>query len=157
MVPVTIASGPVVIDSISILSARIHAQSTTKPSNVGPSSNKLPGSIVSPWQEIVGLCAVQPGFMRLQLEFDSHDHLVQFIEAQRAALGKLDGRVALFYETGLRMRAADFETLADLGGTSVLHRFYSSLEHTLQMPMNMIISILTTRQRLSTICAVQSQ
>lgn len=73
-----------------------------------------------PWAEVVGLCATHTGFMQLQLEFESYDGLVQFMEAHRAALGKLADRIALFYwakDGGFR--AADFETLADLGGTLV--------------------------------------
>ncbi|KAI0798655.1 hypothetical protein BC629DRAFT_1501578, partial [Irpex lacteus] len=121
VIPVTIVRDyVVVIDSISVLSARIYSQPTTKlPSNVGHPSNELSSHAADPWPEIVGLCAAQPGFMRLQLEFDSHDHLVQVMEAQRAALGKLDGRIALFYlneeKSSRKLRAADFETLADLG------------------------------------------
>ncbi len=73
------------------------------------------------WAEIVGLCAAQTEFIRLQLQFESHGNLAQFMGVLRAALGKLDGRITLFYYTKDRnLRAADFETLADLGGTSVL-------------------------------------
>ncbi|KAI0798648.1 hypothetical protein BC629DRAFT_1501535 [Irpex lacteus] len=116
VIPVTNISDSIVIDSISFILARIRAQSTTEPSNVGHSSDELPNTIASPWPEIVGLCAAQPGFMRLQLEFGSHDHLVQSMEAQCAALGKLHGRVALFYYAKNEgLRAADSETLADKG------------------------------------------
>lgn len=120
-IPLTNVSNPIAIDSISMLFAHIPAQPTTEPSNVGHPSNGLHSHTAYPWAEIVALCAAQPGFVRLQLGCGSLDHLVQFMEAERAAFGKLHGRIALFYyakDGGLR--AADFETLADLGGTSVL-------------------------------------
>lgn len=66
-----------------------------------------------PWEEIVELCAAQEGFMQLQLEFGSRDHLVRFMEARRVALAKLAGRVSLFYAKEGEIHAADFETLAE--------------------------------------------
>ncbi|KAI0798465.1 hypothetical protein BC629DRAFT_1438918 [Irpex lacteus] len=73
--------------------------------------------MVYPWEHIAELCAAQEGFMRLQLEFDCHDRLLQFMEARRINLKKLDGRIALFYraEGEFEVHAADFETLVDLG------------------------------------------
>ncbi len=122
MIPVTNVSDPIVVmvDSISILCAYI--ASTEGLTTAGRTSNvALPTHPPYSWAEIVGLCAAHAGFLRMQLQFESHEYLVQFMEAQRAALGKLAGRIALLYWAKDRhLHAADFETLADLGGTAVL-------------------------------------
>lgn len=121
VLPVTDGSHPIVVDHISVLCActSFNRESST----AGRSSSGLPNSVAYPWAEIVGLCAAQTGFIRLQLEFESHDHLVQFMEAQRAALDKLNGRIALFYwANNWSYRAADFVSLADVGGTPCYSR-----------------------------------
>lgn len=108
----------VIIDHISILCAHIKlsAGKSGRPTT-SHSSNRLPDRLAYP----VELCAAQTGFLRLQLRFENYDDLVQFMETQRTTLDKLDVRVALFYCTeGSQLRAADFETLEDLGGTPML-------------------------------------
>lgn len=116
-----------VFDNISALCARVYSTKKSSITTAGRSSDVPPDHVLDPWIEVVRLCAAQSGFMRLQLEFQSHNHLVQFAVAQRAALDKLqvdsDGRIALFYSAAQdnSIRAADFETLADLGGTLLLH------------------------------------
>lgn len=101
------------VDRICALSVEI---STDKSSDIGNPFIGMQYALSCPWEEITSFCAAQEGFLRLQLKFESHDHLVQFIEAQRTALIKLDGRVSLFYTKGDRTRAVDFKTLADLRG-----------------------------------------
>lgn len=85
-------------------------------------------AITYPWEDIVGLCAGYEGFMRLQLTFGSYDDMAQFMQAQRTALTKLDGRIRLFSgQYPSRVVAIDFDTLRVLpGGTPVLI-FFTSL------------------------------
>lgn len=88
-----------------------------------------------PWEEVVGICAKQEVFMRLQPTFESHEILVQFMHGQRAALARLRDQVRLFYQPNRAspVVATDFETLKDLpGGTLVLFlsaRYRSSTGH----------------------------
>lgn len=112
----------VIIDHISILCAHIKlsAGEPRRPT-ISRSFNRLPDRVAYPSEKIVELCAAQTGFLRLQLRFENYEDLVQFMATQRTALDKLDGRVALFYCTEeWQLRAADFETLEDLGGTPML-------------------------------------
>ncbi len=115
-IPATYDGNSFAVDCISALCVRIKQRES---STAGHSTNETLNQSY-PWAEVAGLCATQTGFMRLQLQFESHECLVEFMEAQRAALGKLHGRITLFYyvKDG-DFRAADFETLADLGGTLV--------------------------------------
>lgn len=94
--------------------------------------------VAYPWEDMVGVWAEQEGFMRLQMTFESHDGLVQFMQVQRAALSKLNGRIGLFYYYHsephfLKLIAADFENLDELPGGMlvffVLPRYHSSTEY----------------------------
>ncbi len=111
----------VVIGKISVLCAYISSSRQSSTADDLP-TGAMQYIMACPWEQIVELCAAQERFMRLQLEFDNHDDLLQFMDARRIALEKLDGRIALFYRAkdAFGVHAADFETLADLGSTSVL-------------------------------------
>ncbi len=108
-IPATDDGNSLAVDCISVLCIRIKQRESNGTLNQS-----------YPWAEVAGLCAAQEGFIRMQLQFESHECLVEFMEAQRAALGKLHGRITLFYyaKDG-NFRAADLETLADVGGTLV--------------------------------------
>lgn len=112
------------VEHISILCITVYAVSDWS-STSSPSGDSSTGRqhVVStyPWEDIVGICAGQEGFVRLQLMFQNRTFLVQFMQTQRAALAKLNGRIRLFYEGDGSRLAADFETLNALpGGTPLL-------------------------------------
>lgn len=130
-------SSPILtVEHISILCVHVYAGFSEIPSAAGDSpTGGMQNVIAYPWEDIVGICAGQERFMRLQLRFRSHVHLAQFMQAQRATLSKLNGRIGLFYyQSKSRCTvAADFETLRELpGGTAVLFvwpRYYSLTGH----------------------------
>lgn len=108
--------------------------------------------LVYPWEEIVEICAEQEIFTRLQLVFDKHEYLVQFMEAQRATLARLDGRVHLYYWTeDFNIYAADFETLNQLpGGTPLMlfNRVYIHIMTLLCQPPQMLMMNMGTLKTL---------
>lgn len=133
-------SGPILtVKHISVLCIRVYTVPTKTASVPGDPSTRMQDVFTPftayPLEEIVGICAEQEGFMQLQLTFGSYDDLARFMQAQRAALSKLDGRIRLFYQTddSLPIVATDFETLNELpGGTLVLFvlpRYRSSTEY----------------------------
>ncbi len=87
-------------------------------------SNKMQPIIAYPWEEIVRICTLQNGFVRLQLEFRHRNDLVELMEAHLSSFAQLSGRIGLFYGVGQygAMHAVDPETLVDLSskGTPVL-------------------------------------
>ena len=103
-----------------IRSTRLSSQRkpTESESMMGSEDPVLPNTGIAayPWGEIVDVCAGHEGFTRLQLEFNDRGDLVQLVEVHRAVLGKLGDRLGLYYLSGYRKIAVDFETLADLGG-----------------------------------------
>ncbi len=121
------------VEHISILCINVYNVSTDPevPSESASGNSPTSGmqdAITYPWEDIVGLCAGHEGFMRLQLTFGSYDDMAQFMQAQRAALTKLDGRICLFNGRypSRRVVAIDFDTLRVLpGGTPVLIFFTS--------------------------------
>jgi hypothetical protein len=52
-----------------------------------------------PWERLADLFASLDGLHRVQLRFENRSSLFSFVEAQRAALNALDGRVELTYRT----------------------------------------------------------
>ncbi|KAI0797290.1 hypothetical protein BC629DRAFT_1592334 [Irpex lacteus] len=121
------------VEHISILCITVYAVSDWS-STSSPSGDSSTGRqhVVStyPWEDIVGICAGQEGFVRLQLMFQNRTFLVQFMQTQRAALAKLNGRIRLFYEGDGSRLAADFETLNALPGDAkrdhgYIHSYYS--------------------------------
>lgn len=118
--------GPIVtVERISVLCIHVFTEiNSTSPTPNDPSAGMQHVVTTYPWEDIIEICAEQEGFMRLQLTFESHDNLDQFIQAQRTALNRLNGRVCLFYQMNVTespVVAIDLETLKDLpGGTLVL-------------------------------------
>ncbi|KAI0755440.1 hypothetical protein BC629DRAFT_1553832 [Irpex lacteus] len=114
-------------DHISILCVSVSSSVSTEEHSTSRSSSAgTQNGIAYPWEKIVGICAEQEDFRRLQMVFDSHDYLVHFMKVRRrgAVLGKLDGRVHLFYmEEDRKIYAADFETLEQLPGGAHQHGY----------------------------------
>lgn len=135
----------IVVDHISIICAQIKYFR----SSIGV-------RVAFPWEEVVRLCAAQPAFTRLQLLFLSHDQLVQFMETQRAALDMLNGRISIFYNAKTGTRAADYETLADIGGTHVLLYLERSLLNTCYRCEGACVCpfVLAVGSRPSTLCMI---
>lgn len=140
-------SGPVLtVEHISILCINVYNVFTDPeaPSTSGNSpTREVQDAITYPWEDIVGICAGHQGFMQLQLTFGSYDDMAQFMQAQRAALTKLDGRICLFNgRHPSRVVAIDFDTLRVLpGGTPVLiffTRYHSSTEYWQSLQMHRV-------------------
>lgn len=117
--------GPITVDCISAICIIIGSSSrqwTRISADVSFPGTETQEASVFVWKEIGNACAAQDNFIRLQLQFQSYDDLVQFIEAQQAELAKLNGRIGLFYfEPGDgNIYAVDFETMENLGGTPLL-------------------------------------
>ncbi|KAI0767889.1 hypothetical protein BC629DRAFT_1596153 [Irpex lacteus] len=68
------------------------------------------------WDNIAEICAEQKDFDRLELHFSNRRELAHFVEAQRAALAKLDGRIVLLDGRKGIMNEVDFNL------TSILWR-----------------------------------
>ncbi|KAI0684454.1 hypothetical protein BC835DRAFT_635784 [Cytidiella melzeri] len=88
----------------------VEVLSLTSPSRHGATTTSTAYSGMYPW----GLLDSLQGFVRLRFVFHMRDDLVQYVEAYRTALAKLQDRIDLLYEDyDIERHMVDFVTLED--------------------------------------------
>lgn len=115
--PANVAGEPTIVDHIAVMCVSIKSLEVSYSQH--EASTYISRVVTAyPWKDIANLCAGHEGFTQLQLHFTSRDDLIHFMETRRAVLAGLAGRISVFYraEEDYKLHAADYATLADIGG-----------------------------------------